>query len=170
MNIKTFLDCMGKEVQVHVNMGDDMMIYLKHMPGKSCSLDTHIACIPLSALEDVLLFCQEYQNRGVIHTRHERKITKHGITFVCGRDMEVSAFYQPEGDFVHISNQFPDTDGTTYRSHISYLTVASLAEAVSFGKVCEREFHAMLERAQAKRAQMEEAQVPASSQNETLPF
>ena len=143
MEIKRFTDAYGRTIEVHVNMGQELFIYQKY-PGLQ---DSSIAFLPLTVLQDILAFCEECLQKPE-KTTNGTKITRHGITY-SHSNMQVTAYFELQG-FVSIKNSFPDADGTTFRSHIECLLLASLKEAVVFGKKCEQEFLDMLEHAKTR--------------------
>ncbi len=157
MEIERFTDKNHRTVEIHINMGREVFIYQKYPELQDGSLDSSIAFLPLSALKDILNFCEECQQTPQM-TVNGAKITERSMTFSCG-DMQVTACFDLQ-KFVSIKNRFVDMDGTTFRSQISHLLLTSLEKAVAFGKKCEQEFLAML--AKAREADPTIANSPAS--------
>jgi hypothetical protein len=163
MEIQGFTDAHQRVVEVHVNMGRELCIYQRYPELRDTSWDSSIAFLPLTVLQDILTFCEECQQKPK-ETTNNTKITEYSIALLQG-DMEVKACFNLQG-FVSIKNSFPDVDNSTFRSHISNMLLATLKEAVAFGKTCEQEFLGMLERAKAKEALPGVAD-PHASQDET---
>ncbi len=163
MEIKGFTDAHQRVVEVHVNMGRELFIYQRYPELHDASWDSSIAFLPLTVLQDILTFCEGCQEK-LKETTNNTKVTEYGMTLLHG-NMEVTACFNLQG-FVSIKNSFPDVDNTTFRSHISNMLLASLKEAVAFGKKCEQEFLDMLERAKDREALPVVADSPAS-QDET---
>lgn len=164
MEIERFTDKNHRIVEIHVNMGREVFIYQKYPELPDGSLDSSIAFLPLSTLKDILNFCEECQQSPEV-TVNGTNIAERSITYMCG-NMQVTASFDLQ-EFVSIKNNFADTDGTTFRSQISHLLLASLERAVEFGKKCEQEFQAML--AKAREADPTIAGSPAS-QSKTQAF
>lgn len=136
MEIERFTDERQRAIEIHVNMGREVSIYQKYPELQDSSLDSSVAFLPLTVLQDILHFCEECQQRPKV-TINGTKIAECSITFLCG-SMQVTACFDLQ-EFVSIKNSFPDADGTTFRSQISCLLLVSLKKAVAFGKKCEQE-------------------------------
>ncbi|HEY1249402.1 MAG TPA: hypothetical protein VGE97_10475 [Nitrososphaera sp.] len=165
MEIERFIDANKRTIEVHVNMGREVSIYQKY-PEQGTILDSSVAFLPLTVLQDILSFCEECQRNPKV-TVNGTKITERSVALSCG-NMQVIACFDLQ-EFVSIRNSFPDADGTTFRSQISHLLLASLEEAVAFGKKCEQGFLAMLERAKAGETHLF-ISGESASQNETQAF
>jgi hypothetical protein len=139
MNILKFTDSRGDGIEVHVNIRE-LDIYNRSALLKE---DGHLFMIPILALHDVLAFCRECQTRPTV-TPGGRKVYEMGQTFLIGEDYKVIVSYDPNYHWVHIKNEFPDVDHTTFRSQVKYLSLDALEKAIEWGEQCLTEFEAMI--------------------------